>query len=161
MALFNNNSFLKYDDYATPLNTWLDIKKFIPNNKKIWAPFYLDGSQKKMFLKMGFEIYHEKKDFFEYEPENYDLIIDNPPFDNKKDVLIRLKNLDKPFIIILPSSTINTGFFRNIFKNQIQIIIPKKRINFIKDGKKETNRCNFDCFYYCYKMNLKDDIMWI
>jgi hypothetical protein len=23
------------------------------------------------------------------------------------------------------------------------------------------NQCNFDCFYYCYKMNLPRDIIWL
>ena len=23
------------------------------------------------------------------------------------------------------------------------------------------NACNFDCFYYCYKMNLPRDIVWL
>ena len=48
----------------------------------------------------------------------------------------------------------------------IQIIIPRRRIHFDKlvDGKKPEdfiNRCNFDCFYYCYKMKLDRDIVWL
>jgi hypothetical protein len=48
----------------------------------------------------------------------------------------------------------------------LQIIIPKKRIHFTKliDGKvpdKWKNACNFECFYYCYKMELKRDIIWL
>ena len=89
------------------------------------------------------------------------------PFSKKKEVFKRLKELDKPFIMICPSSTIYTLYFRNLFsksKNKIQIIIPRKRINFIKikDKKKtNTNKCNFDCFYYCYKIGLKRDITWL
>jgi hypothetical protein len=77
----------------------------------------------------------------------------------------RLLELDKPFIMILPSSKINTSYFRD-WKNKLQIIIPKKRINFEKkvDGKTPENyksSCNFDCFYYCYKMDLPKDIIWL
>ena len=25
----------------------------------------------------------------------------------------------------------------------------------------QKNRCNFDCFYYCWKMNLPRDIVWL
>ena len=83
--------------------------------------------------------------------------------------MTRLKELDKPFIIICPSSMINTQYIRKLFKDttdKLQIIIPNKRIHFVKliDGavpKNWTDRCNFDCFYYCYKMNLPRDIIWL
>ena len=81
--------------------------------------------------------------------------------------MTRLKELDKPFIIICPSSMLNTQYIRNSFLNdELQIIIPNKRISFIKkvngvipDNWK--NRCNFDCFYYCYKMEFQKDIIWL
>ena len=90
---------------------------------------------------------------------------ENIPFSKSKDILNRLKELDKPFIMILPSSKINTQYFR-LFKNDIQLIIPPKRIHFDKQIDGETpegwkNSCNFDCFYYCYKMNLPRDIIWL
>jgi hypothetical protein len=79
----------------------------------------------------------------------------------------RLAELDKPFIIIMPQSKINTSYFRENFMNKgLQIIIPRKRIHFIKliNGEvpnKQKNACNFDCFYYCYKINLPQDIIWL
>ena len=78
----------------------------------------------------------------------------------------RLFVIDKPFIMILPSSKINTQNFRKWRDKNLQIIIPKKRIQFIKlvggvipDNYKSA--CNFDTFYYCYKMNLPADIVWL
>jgi hypothetical protein len=64
---------------------------------------------------------------------------------------------------------INTQYIRELFSNNeypLQIIIPRKRINFTKkiNGVIPENwgeRCNFDCFYYCYKMNLENDINWL
>ena len=71
--------------------------------------------------------------------------------------------------MICPSSCINTQYIRKLFsnsENKLQIIIPRKRIQFIKtdaDGKiiDSKNACNFDCFYYCYKMDLDRDIIWL
>jgi hypothetical protein len=44
-------------------------------------------------------------------------------------------------------------------------IVPRRRIHFIKqdaDGTlTATKGCNFDCFYYCYKIGLENDIMWL
>ena len=89
---------------------------------------------------------------------------------NKKEDLTQIKNrlkeLDKPFIMICPSSMLNTQYIKELFMNKLQIIIPRRRINFTKkiDGvipKNWGDRCNFDCFYYCYKMNLERDIIWL
>ena len=166
MATFTTKSFFKHDDYKTPFHAWEDIKEYIPKDKVIWSPFYCDGKQKEHFAEMGFDIIHEPKDFFSYTPE-YDIVIDNPPFSQSKEVMKRLAKLDKPFIIIMPSSKINTSYFREYFMNKgLQIIIPRKRIHFTKlvDGKipdKWKNACNFDCFYYCYKINLPNDITWL
>ena len=78
----------------------------------------------------------------------------------------RLKELDKPFIVIAPVSTIVTKYFRETFDDgEIQIIIPRRRIQFItidEEGSPHTpNRCNFDCFFYCYKINIPNDITWL
>ena len=78
-----------------------------------------------------------------------------------------LKELDKPFIIILPAPKLCTSYIRENYKNEkLQIIIPKKRIHFEKqiNGKPIEgwkNACNFDCFYYCYKMGFDKDIIWL
>ena len=168
MAVYHPKTFLKHDDYMTPFDAWKSIKDYIPKNSKIWSPFYGDGKQKEYFKQLGFNIIHKKKDFFNFEPKNYSIIIDNPPFSLKKEVFKRLKELDKPFIIICPSSMINTKYIRDLFSSskEIQIMIPKKRINFLKKINGEIpkgwgNRCNFECFYYCYKMNLDNDIIWL
>ena len=76
----------------------------------------------------------------------------------------RLLVIDKPLILILPSSKINTSYFREWKDKNLQIIIPRKRIQFTKilNGEKiKTNSCNFDCFYYCYKIGLDRDIVWL
>jgi len=162
MAGFHTKTFLKHDDYMTDLKTWESIIHLVPDNYKIWSPFYGDGKQKEHFKKLGFNIIHKKKDFFTYEPEDYDIIIDNPPFSIKKEIFTRLKELNKPFIILCPSSMINTVYIRNLFANdKLQILIPRRRIQFIKDGIEKENRCNFDCFFFCYKMNFDNDITFL
>ena len=57
---------------------------------------------------------------------------------------------------------INNNYIREQYKQQLQIIIPRKRIHFLKHGEDNiVKKCNFDCFYYCYKMNLKNDIVFL
>lgn len=160
MAGFHTKTFLKHDDYMTPKYAWENIKQYIPQDKIIWEGFYGDGKSGTFLQELGFNVIHEPVDFFENDLG--DIVVSNPPFSKGKEVLIRLKQLDKPFILILPSSKINTQYVRENYKNQgLQIIIPRKRIQFIKNGNELQNKCNFDCFYYCYKMDLPNDIIWL
>jgi len=167
MATFTNKTFEKHDDYMTPKSAWEDIKDYIPKDKVIWEAFYGDGNSGKHLEALGFEVIHKDVDFFENDLG--DIVVSNPPFSKSKEVLERLVKLDKPFILIMPSSKINTQYCRKLFSksdSRIQIIIPKKRIHFEKlvDGIKPEgwrDACNFDCFYYCYKMGLSNDIIWL
>jgi hypothetical protein len=160
MAGFHTKTFIIHDDYMTPKYAWENIKHIIPKDKVIWEAFYGDGKSGTFLEEMGFNVIHKEVDFFENNLG--EVVISNPPFSKAKEVLKRLKELDKPFILILPSSKINTQYVRENYKNQgLQIIIPRKRIQFIKNGNELQNKCNFDCFYYCYKMDLPKDIIWL
>jgi hypothetical protein len=166
MAGFHTKTFVKYDDYMTPKSAWENIKSYIPSNNVIWEPFYGDGTSGTYLTELGFNVIHQEIDFF--DNNKGDMIISNPPFSKTKEIMTRLKELNKPFILILPSSKINTQYIRNFFHkdSELQIIIPRKRIQFIKliNGKQDLNAkksCNFDCFYYCWKMNLAKDITWL
>ena len=165
MTGFHPKAFIKHDDYMTPKYAWDWIKDFIPKDKVIWEAFYGDGESGKILSDLGFNVIHEETDFFTNNLG--DVIVSNPPFTKKKAVMTRLKEIDKPFIIICPSSMLNTQYVRHLFKDdRLQIIIPNKRINFKKliDGKVPDNwgdRCSFDCFYYCWKLDLPNDIVWL
>lgn len=166
MATFNTKTFLKHDDYMTPKSAWENINNYIPKDKIIWEAFYGDGKSGTYLEELGCkEVIHEKIDFFKNDCG--EIIISNPPFSLSKKIMQRLKELNKPFILILPSSKINTSYMRENYMNcGLQIIIPKKRIHFEKQINGEVpknwkNACNFDCFYYCYKMNLPNDIVWL
>jgi hypothetical protein len=165
MAGFQTKTFLKYDDYMTPNYAWENIKHLIPTDKIIWEAFYGDGFSGQYLSDLGFKVIHKPIDFFDNDLG--DIIVSNPPFSKSKEILKRCVELDKPFILILPSSKINTSYVRDLFKNNnLQIIIPRKRIHFEKliDGKrpeKIKSACNFDCFYYCWKLQLEKDITWL
>lgn len=161
--LFHNKTFTNHDDYMSPAHVWQDIEAYIPKDKTIWECFYGDGTSGQFLQQMGCDVIHEQIDFF--KENRGDILVSNPPFSMKKEVYTRLKELDKPFIMVSPSSMICYKYFRELFKDSgIQILIPRRRINFVKlsDGKTEqTKGCNFDCFYYCYKMGLPTDIVYL
>lgn len=166
MAGFHTKTFIKHDDYMTPKYAWENIKDFIPKNKIIWEAFYGDGKSGEYLKELGFDVIHEEIDFFNEQPKEYDIIVSNPPFSKMKEIMEKLKEYDKPFILILPASKMCTNALRQWKDKHLQIIIPRKRIQFNKlmngeQSKEHKNQCNFDCFYYCYKMNLKNDIIWL
>jgi len=149
----------------TPLSAWEHVAHLLPKDKVVWEPFYGDGASGQMLRNLGFTVIHEEIDFF---LENKgDILVSNPPFSKGKEVFARLKKLDKPFMMIMPASKICTQYVRGLFANEkLQIIIPKHRIHFTKlvDGKVPdgwNSSCNFDCFYYCWKLDLPSDIVWL
>jgi len=90
----------------------------------------------------------------------------NPPFSKLKQIFAELKAIGKPFVLLCPCTTLTTKYFSTHFADDIQIIVPPRRIHFEKlvGGKPVENyksRCNFDCFYYCWKMNLPKDLVWL
>ena len=159
MAGFHTKTVIKHDDYMTPKDAWENILEYIPKDKIIWEAFYGDGKSGSHLEELGLNVIHEPIDFF--KENRGEIIISNPPFSLSKEVMKRLLTLDKPFILIFPSSKINTSYIREWKNKNLQIIIPRQRIQFIKNGNELNNKCNFDCFYYCYKMNLQKDIIWL
>ena len=145
------------DEWMTPFSAWDNIKQFIPHDKIIWEAFKGSGESCDYLKNLGFDVISTDEDFF---TNDYgEVIVTNPPFSKKKQVVKRLKELDKPFIIIMPVSTMTTKYIKKYFQNDLQIIIPPKRIQF--HGSADAKGCHFDCFYFCYKINLKKDITWL
>lgn len=160
MAGFHTKTFIKDDDWFTPKYALENIEKYIPKDRVIWEAFFGDGKSGQYLVELGFDVIHNDNDFF--ESNEGDIVVSNPPFTLKKEILTRLKELDKPFILIMPQNTINNNYVRELYQNDLQIIIPRKRIQFIKNGEDgHPKKCNFDIFYYCYKMNLPRDIVWL
>ena len=164
MAGYETKTFSKHDDYMTPKSAWENIQEYIPKDKVIWECFYGDGQSGEDLRSLGFEVIHKEIDFF--ESNEGEIIISNPPFSKKKEVFARLIELDKPFIMLCSQSLLFTQYFKKIMTDKkLQIMIPRRRIQFIKIENGEYvdtgNRCNFDCFYYCHKMNLQNDIMFL
>ena len=164
MSYDNYPHLMKHDDYMTPKYAWENIQHLIPKDKVLWEAFYGDGKSGEYLKELGFKVIHEPIDFFENNVG--DIIVSNPPFSKSKEVMKRLLELDKPFIVIFPIAKICTSYLREWQDKHLQIIVPRKRIHFQKqingvvpDNWK--NACCFDCFYYCYKMNLPSDIIWL
>jgi len=166
MAGFHKKTFTKHDDYMTPKSAWENIVKFIPKDKVLCDPFYGNGDSGRFLTELGFSVIHENEDFF--ENDRGEVYVTNPPFTLIEKILPEMFKRGKPFIMIMPASKIATQYYRKFIQDlevQPQYIVPRKRIHFIKtvDGvipKDYKSCCNFDCFYYTWKLNLDHDIIF-
>lgn len=97
------------DEQYTPAKT---VELLLPHiqhlkDKIIWLPFDREDSQfVKVLTANGFKVIYSHidygQDFFEYEPEKWDVIISNPPYTNKRKYWERCLDLGKPFALLLP-----------------------------------------------------------
>jgi len=150
------------DNYATDKIGWEIIQDYIPKDKTLWAPFYCDGKQKEYLNELGFyNVIHKDEDFFENYYKNT-IVIDNPPFSKFKIICERLKKLEQPFILIGFSKIILMKWFQRLFKDDLQIIIPFTRPTFTHlTNPKKGYTPPYGTQYYCYKMNLEKDLIFI
>jgi len=156
----------KHDHYQTPKAAFNDIKTYIPIESVIWEPFYGNGQSGEFFKELGFNVIHEPNiDFFNVN--RGDIVVTNPPYSLAKEIINRLMILDKPFMLLMPVFKLGSQYMNNAFFGKtLQLIIPKKRINYMKTdehGKHLAlkNSCTFVSIWYCYRMNLPKDIIWL
>jgi len=167
MSSFNIMKKKKLDHYNTPLYVWKMLLDYLDLGKDtiIYDPFYNNGIAKTYLGKLGYNnVIHENEDFFEnYDKYKYDIILSNPPYSIKQNILKVLYKIDKPFVLIVPTAIISKLYVKNIFKddiNKVQYIIPSRRLQFEKDGI-NNKRCCFDCLFFCYKLELQRDIVYL
>ena len=150
------------DETFTPRLAVLPLIKYLDKDKIIWCPFDTEDSEfVKVFKENGFKVVYshidDGKNFFSYEPEEYDIIISNPPFSIKDDILKRLYELGKPFMMLLPLPTLQ-GQKRFKYLKDTQALIFDKRINYYRDKeKKEVQKgVAFASIYICKDILPKD-----
>lgn len=154
-------TFLNDDEYMTPKSAWDDISEYLPRDKVIWECFYGDGSSGKHLRELGFQVIHEPIDFF--TQNKGDILVSNPPYSKKRETFERLRKLDKPFVMLVPTTCLHTQYFKDTFgdTDDIQLIIPYRKRQFISPKRTlKPTGCSFYTLYVCYKMNLPKEIFF-
>lgn len=134
---------------------------------KIWCPFDTQSSQYvQVFRRAGFEVIYshidEGKNFFFYEPdEQYDIIISNPPFSQKDNVLKRLFELKKPYAMLLPIPVLQGQKRFPYIKDGLQYLGFDKRINYYTnvDFSQVQKGVSFSSCYLCKQFLPRDLIL--
>lgn len=154
----------KNDECMTLPYAVMPILKYLPQNKIIWCPFdTADSNFVKILTQNGWEVVRshisEGKDFYKYEPDNWDIIVSNPPFTNKRKIFERALSFNKPFALIMSNTWLNDAAPMQIFKHKdLQLLMFEQRMKFKNNGV-INNKITFSSSYYCYKLLPKQIIM--
>lgn len=144
------------DEVYTPFYAVEPLTEFLPKDKKIWCPFDEEWSAFYQYLsENGYEVERsslsEGKDFFKYQPENWDILVSNPPFSKKNEVLKRAFSFGKPFALLLPVNSIQGKARHKIFNNEIQMLSFDARVDYhTRQNMQCTTKGNhFGSAYFC------------
>jgi hypothetical protein len=157
-----NNAYLKAgrtkgsDECYTPENAVTPLLEFIPKKWKVWCPFDESWSAfYQVFKKNGYKVEcgstlgSENKNFFDYFP-TCDVIISNPPYSKKDDIIERLYVLGKPFAMLMPVSALQSIRRFKQFQKELELLVFDRRVQYLTDGfDVPKGNCHFGSAYFC------------
>jgi hypothetical protein len=116
--------------YATDI-----ITPYIPAEWRVWEPARGKGYMVDRLQQHGLKVVSgdilDGQNFFDYEPDNWDCLITNPPFSTKYEFLQRCYDLGKPFALLMPFEAFLTKTALALFKVYgIELVVPDARIDY-------------------------------
>ncbi len=148
----------------TPRYGVLPIIKYLPKDKIIWCPFDKEDSEfVKVLTEQGYKVVYSHiengQDFYTYEPDQWDILVSNPPFTNKRLIFERALSFGKPFALIMSNTWLNDSAPKQVFKDkQLQLLMFEERMKFSNNGVVQ-NKITFSSSYFCYNLLPKDIVM--
>lgn len=149
----------KNDECYTPVNGVLPILKYIPVGATVWCPFDTKESNFVKEISKTHKVIHshieEGKNFFEYEPSEWDVMVSNPPFTGKRQIFERALSFNKPFALIMSNTWLNDSAPKQLFKDKdLQLLMFDRRMEF--NGNK---KITFSSSYFCWNFLPKQIVM--
>ena len=145
-----------YDELYTPENAIRPLLPYLERfkNKIFWECTDFGKSNiTKVLKEKGFKVIsshiNDGKDFFNWQPEKWDVLITNPPYSLKDNFLERAYELGKPFCMLLPLTALEGIQRGKMFReNGIELLVLDRRLNFLKNK----NACWFNTSWFCWKI---------
>ena len=152
------------DECYTPDYGVEPILKYIPKDATVWCPFDTEESQFVIQISKQNKVIRSHlesgQDFFDYEPEEWDMIVSNPPFTDKRKFFERALSFNKPFALIMTNTWLNDSAPKQLFKDKdLQLLMFDKRMKFISPDGRDNDKITFSSSYYCYDILPKQIIM--
>ena len=139
------------DENYTPAYAVEPLLKYLPKDKIIWCPFDTADSEYVKVLKAhGYNVVYSHidagQDYYSYEPEQWDIMVSNPPFTGKRQIFERALGFGKPFALLMANTWLNDSAPKQLFKDvDLQLLMFEQRIQF-SDEKKITFSSSY---FYC------------
>lgn len=152
------------DECLTPAYGVKPILEFIPRGAIVWCPFDTADSEFVKQISKSNRVVHSHiangQDFYSYEPDEWDVMVSNPPFTNKRQIFQRALSFGKPFALIMSNTWLNDRAPMLLFKDKdLQLLMLDKRMEFIQKDGKDTNKITFSSSYYCWNFLPKQIII--
>jgi hypothetical protein len=141
MTVFNSKAINTTDDYGTPDYATELIVPYLKREWIIWEPCCGYGAIHNYLHSRGFNIFgtdikNGGMDALIGQPSRqFDCVVTNPPYSLKTEFLERCYGLGKPFALLLPCDLVNKKRTRLMQSHGVQLIVPDKRIKFIRFDK--------------------------
>jgi hypothetical protein len=151
------------DEVYTPYHAVRPILKYLEPNSKIWCPF---DKQWSAFVKVlsdaGHDVTYTHIDdggnFF-FTKVECDYIISNPPFSFKDEILARLYEIGKPFMMLLPLPSLQSKARYEMFnENGLQLLVFNDRVGYHTIGNMGASPKgnHFASVYFCWNVLPRD-----
>ena len=152
------------DECYTPDYGVEPILKYIPKDATVWCPFDTEDSQFVIQISKQNKVIRSHlesgQDFFDYEPDEWDMIVSNPPFTDKRKFFERALSFNKPFALIMTNTWLNDSAPKQLFKDKdLQLLMFDKRMKFISPDGRDNDKITFSSSYYCWNFLPKQIIM--
>ena len=152
------------DECYTPHYAVTPIIKYIPKDAIVWCPFDTQESEFVKQIQEQNEVTYSHigtgRDFFEYEPFEWDVMVSNPPFTNKRKYFERALSFNKPFALIMTNTWLNDSAPKQLFMDKdLQLLMFDKRMKFISPDGRNNDKITFSSSYYCWNMLPKQIVM--
>ena len=152
------------DECYTPDYGVEPILKYIPKDATVWCPFDTEESQFVIQISKQNKVIRSHlesgQDFFDYEPDEWDMIVSNPPFTDKRKFFERALSFNKPFALIMTNTWLNDSAPKQLFKDKdLQLLMFDKRMKFISPDGRDNDKITFSSSYYCWNFLPKQIIM--
>ena len=152
------------DDFQTPAIALNPLLPYLRKDWVIWECAWGEGLLAQHLKQRNFRVVGDKDIDFLNErdtPLNWDCAVTNPPYSLKEEFLERVYKLEKPFAFLMPLTSLEGKKRGELYRKfGIQLIIPNKRINFIKSDSKGSGSW-FQTAWFCHKLNLPKDLNFV
>lgn len=154
----------KNDECYTPAYAVEPILEFIPKGATVWCPFDTPDSEFVKLISQTNVVVNSHlesgKDFFEYEPQQWDIIVSNPPFTNKRAFFQRALDLGKPFALLMANTWLNDRAPMQLFEERgLQLLLLDRRTEFVQPNAAVSGKITFSSSYFCCDLLPRDIII--